>query len=128
YAQIVWGCELGMAERVMPIAQEYQEQAGLDFYQLPIPVDEAVASGLLIGSFGFGNSEAIGPRLLPVVNIARDLLVQADTEEVERRRLEQLEAQKRRNRTIFAIMAAPVMAFAILTAFAADIIRERVWL
>jgi hypothetical protein len=128
YAQIVWGCEMGMAERVMPIAHEYQEKSGLEFYQIPIPVDEAVASGLLIGSFSFGNSESIGPRLLPVVNLARDLLVQADTEEVERRKLEQLEAQKRRNRTIFAIMAAPVMAFAILTAFAADIVRERVWL
>lgn len=128
YAQVVWGCEMGMAERVMPIAHEYQEQTGLDFYQIPIPIDEAVASGLLIGSFGFGNADAIGPRLLPVVNLARDLLVQADTEEVERRKLEQLDAQKRRNRTIFAIMAAPVMAFAILTAFAADIVRERVWL
>lgn len=128
YAQIVWGCEMGMAERVIPIAHEYQEQAGVQFYQIPIPVDEAVASGLLIGSFSFGNSESIGPRILPVVNLARDLLVQADTEEVERRKLEQIEAQKRRNRTIFAIMAAPVMAFAILAAFAADIVRERVWL
>jgi hypothetical protein len=93
-----------------------------------VPADEAVAGGLLLGSFSFGNSEAIAPRVLPVVNLARDLLVQADTEEVERRRLEQVEATKRRNRTIFAIVAAPVIAFALLTAFAADILRERVWL
>ncbi|MEO5859983.1 MAG: hypothetical protein ABIR33_13670 [Pyrinomonadaceae bacterium] len=128
YAQIVWGCEMGMSERVTPVAQEYAAKSGLEFIQLPVPADEAVAGGLLLGSFSFGNSDAIAPRVLPVVNLARDLLVQADTEEVERRRLEQVEATKRRNRTLFAIVAAPVMAFAILTAFAADIIRERVWL
>ena len=128
YAQIVWGCEMGMAERVSPIAREYAEKSGLEFLQIPIPVDEAIASGLLLGSFGFGTAESIGPRVVPVVNLARDLLVQADTEDVERRRLEQLEAQKRRNRTVFAIMAAPVIAFAILSALAADIVRERVFL
>ena len=128
YAQIVWGCEMGLAERVAPIATEYSRNSGLEFIQIPVPSDEAVASGLLLGSFGFGSSDAIGPRVLPVVNLARDLLVQADTEEVERRRLEQLEAQKRRNRTVFAIVAAPVIAFALLTAFAADIIRERAFL
>jgi len=128
YAQIVWGCEMGMSERVTPIAQEYETKSGLEFIQIPVPADEAVAGGLLLGSFSFGNSEAIAPRVLPVVNLARDLLVQADTEEVERRRLEQVEAQKRRNRTIFAIVAAPVIAFALLTAFAADIVRESVWL
>lgn len=128
YAQIVWGCEMGMAERVGPIANDYSEKSGLEFMQVPVPADEAVASGLLLGSFSFGTAEAIAPRILPVVNLARDLMVQADTEEVERRRLEQLEAQKRRNRTVFAIVAAPVIAFALLAAFAADIVRERVWL
>jgi len=128
YAQIVWGCEMGMAERVAPVVQEYTLKSGLEFIQIPVPADEAVAGGLLLGSFSFGNSEAVAPRVLPVVNLARDLLVQADTEEVERRRLEQLEATKRRNRTVFAIVAAPVMAFALLAAFAADIVRERLWL
>ena len=128
YAQIVWGCEMGMAERVVPGVQDYSQKSGLEFVQIPIPADEAVASGLLLGSFSFGSSEAIGPRVLPVVNLARDLLVQADTEEVERRKLEQLETQKRRNRTVFAIVAAPVIAFALLAAFAGDIVRERLWL
>lgn len=128
YAQIVWACEAGLEERIAPIAEEYSQKSGIEFLRIPIPVDEAIANGLLIGSFSFGNSDAIGPRILPVVNLARDLLVHADTEEVERRRLEQLEAQKRRNRTVFAILAAPVIAFALLSAFAADIVRERVYL
>ena len=62
------------------------------------------------------------------VNLARDLLVQADTEEVERRRLEAVESQKRRNQTIFAILAAPVIALALLAAFSADIVRDRLML
>ena len=128
YAQIVWGCEMGLSERVTPAVQDYGLKSGLEFIQIPVPADEAVAGGLLLGSFSFGNSEAVAPRVLPVVNLARDLLVQADTEEVERRRLEQIEATKRRNRTVFAIVAAPVIAFALLAAFAADIVRERVWL
>ena len=128
YAQIVWASEAGLEERVAPIAHEYGEKSGIEFFHIPIPADEAIANGLLLGSFSFGNPEAIGPRVLPVVNLARDLLVHADTEEVERRRLEQLEALKRRNRTIFAILAAPVIAFALLAAFAADIVRERVYL
>ncbi len=128
YAQIVWACEAALESRVAPIAQEYGDKSGIEFFQIPIPADEAIANGLLLGSFSFGNPEAIGPRVLPVVNLARDLLVHADTEEVERRRLEQLEALKRRNRTIFAILAAPVIAFALLAAFAADIVRERVYL
>lgn len=126
YAQIVWACEMGLQERVAPIAHDYSDKSGIEFLQIPIAVDEAVASGLLLGSFSFGNPDAIGPRILPVVNLARDLLVHADTEEVERRRLESLEAQKRRNRTVFAILAAPVIAFALLAALAADIVRERV--
>ena len=128
YAQIVWASEAGLEERIEPIAAEYADKSGIEFFRIPIPADEAIANGLLLGSFGFGNPDAIAPRVLPVVNLARDLLVHADTEEVERRRLEQIEATKRRNRTIFAILAAPVIAFALLAAFTADIVRERVYL
>lgn len=128
YAQIVWAGEAGLEEHVSTIAHEYAQKSGLEFIRIPIPADEAVAGGLLLGSFSFGNPDAIGPRVIPVVNLARDLLVHADTEEVERRRLEQIEAQKRRNRTVFAILAAPVIAFALLAALAADIVRERVTL
>ena len=128
YAQIVWASEPGLEERITPVAVDYAEKSGIEFFHIPIPADEAIANGLLLGSFSFGNSEAVGPRVVPVVNLARDLLVHADTEEVERRRLEQLEAQKRRNRTVFAILAAPVIAFALLAAFGADIVRERVYL
>lgn len=125
YAQIVWACDKGLEQQVEPIAHEYSEKSGIEFFRIPIPADEAIANGLLLGSFGFGNPDAIGPRILPVVNLARDLLVHADTEEVERRRVEAMEAQKRRNRTVFAILAAPVIAFAVLAALGADIVRER---
>ena len=128
YAKIVWACEPGLEDRVAPVSNEYSEKSGIEFFRIPIPADEAIANGLLLGSFSFGDPEAIGPRVIPVVNLARDLLVHADTEEVERRTLEQIEATKRRNRTIFAILAAPIVAFALLTAFAADIIREGIYL
>jgi hypothetical protein len=128
YGQIVWASEPGLEERIAPIADDYAAKSSIEFFKIPVPADEAIANGLLLGTFSFGDPDAIGARVLPVVNLARDLLVHADTEEVERRKLEQIEATKRRNRTVFAILAAPVIAFALLAAFAADIVREGVYL
>jgi hypothetical protein len=128
YAQAVWACDVGLAEQIAPVANEYSEKSGLDMVQVTVPADEAVAAGLLFGSFGFGEPEAAGARIVPTVNLARDLLVLADTEAGEQRRLGAIEAAKRRNRAIFTILAAPTVALALLFAYTANLVREQVTL
>jgi hypothetical protein len=126
YSQIVWAAELGMAEQIAPVAAEYAEKSGLTLFQIPVPVDEAVAGGLLFGSFSFGDSEPEGARRMPPVNLARDLMVQADTEQSERRQQELAVAAKRKSRAVFTILAAPVIAAALLCAYAANLARENI--
>lgn len=127
YAQVVWACEAGLAETVGPIALDYENRTGIEFVQIAAPVDEAVAGGLLFGSFAFGDTTVAGAQLLPPVNLGRDLLVLADKEEIERRRLDDIRQQKRRNQALFAMAAAPVIVFAILLALFADVIRKQVF-
>lgn len=126
YSQVVWAAESGLAEQIEPIAHEYSEKSGLLHFRVPVPVDEAVAGGLLFGSFSFGDSEPAGARRLPPVNLARDLLVISDTEQYERRQQEMAQAAKRKARAVFTILAAPVMAAALLLAFTADLVRENI--
>ena len=128
YSQVVWGSEIGLSETVAAVASEFAERTGLDFYRLGVPVDEAIAGGLLFGSFNFGDETVAGAEILPPVNLAHDLLVLADTEEIERRRVDEMYAMKRRSRTILAMVAMPVVVLAVLVAMAADIFRTQVML
>ncbi len=124
YTQIVWTAEVGLTESAAQIAKEYSQKSGLETRQIPVPVDEASATGLLLGSFDFGDTSPIGARILPPVNLARDLLVLATREEFERRKVEDFAASKRRNRAVLTILAAPVIAAAILLALFANLVRE----
>ncbi|MGI8545235.1 MAG: hypothetical protein ACR2MD_17385 [Aridibacter sp.] len=126
YSQVVWATESDLTEIVEPITGEYAENTGLDFVKIDVPVDEAIASGLLLGSFTFGENSVIGAEILPPVNLARDILALADKEEIERRRMEEILLQRRRNRTVFALLAAPVLMLACLFAIVADIARRQV--
>lgn len=128
YAEVVWATEIGLTEIVSAIAAEYAERTGLNFFQMSVPVDEAIAGGLLFGSFNFGDDAVAGAEILPPVNLARDLLVLADTEETERRRMEEVYAMKRRSRAVMALAAVPVVVFAILLALIADLAREQIML
>ncbi len=125
YAQVVWATETGLSDIIAPIAAEYSANSGLDFFQLPAPSDEAVAGGLLFGSFTFGDATAAGAEIVPPVNIARDILVLADKEEIERRRIEEIYVLKRRNRVVFSLLAAPVIVLASLLAITADLVRSQ---
>ena len=125
YARVVWATEAGLSRIVAPIAAEYSAKTGLDFFQIAAPVDEAVAGGLLFGSFAFGEETVAGAEILPPINVARDILVLADKEEIERRRVGDILVQKQHNRAVFALLAAPVLVFACLLALFADLVRTQ---
>jgi Tfp pilus assembly protein PilN len=125
YSQVVWAAETGLSETVAALAHEYSERTGLDFFQISFPVDEAVAGGLLFGSFNFGDETVAGAEILPPINLAHDLLVLADTEEIEQRRIEEVYLQKRRNRAILTLVAVPVIVSAALLAIVLDIVRTQ---
>lgn len=124
YAQIVWAAEPALSDAIAPIAAEYANGNGLEFIRIDAPADEAVASGLLLGSFAFGGASAAGARILPQANLARDILVLADSEEIDRRHAEEIRLKARRNRAVFALLAAPVIVLAILTGVVADLLRS----
>lgn len=128
YTQLVWATEMGLSELVAGIAAEYAAKTGLEFFQIGVPVDEAVAGGLLFSSFTFGDDTVAGAEILPPVNMARDLLVLADKEETEHRRFEVISQQKRHNRAVFALLAVPVVVIACMLALVADTLRTQVML
>jgi len=119
YAQIVWASDSRLAETIRPIAAEYTSSTGMEFFHIDTPVDEAEAGGLLFGSFTFGDATVTGAEILPPANLARDILVLADREEIERRFAEESVQKERRNRAVFSILAGPVMVAAILLALVA---------
>ena len=122
YAQMVWASEPGLANTIAPIAAEHASAAGIECFHIESPVDESVVGGLLLGSFGFGESYSHAAGVLPKVDLARDLLVLADTEEDQRRFNEQRYSQQRRNRAIFMLLAPPVAVFAALLAIITGLI------
>jgi hypothetical protein len=126
YAQLVWVTEPDLERRIVPFADEYAAKTGLDLIQIGIPADEAIAGGLLFGSFDFGNDSIVGADLIPRVDLARDLLAAANREDFERLNLEDLTAKKRYGQTVFAIIAAPVMALALVLGIVANNVRAYV--
>lgn len=126
YAQVVWACETGLAEAITPVAAEYEQKSGIESFHIAVPVDEAAAAGLLFGTFAFGDTAPAGAQIVPQVDLAHDLLAFADSEEVERRRLQEQAIRKQRNRAAMALIAAPVIALAVLLALTASLVREQV--
>ena len=122
FAQIVWVAEAGLSAVAAKIAGESAASTGLDFITLNKPADEVVASGLLLGSHSFGDITVAGAQILPPVDLAHDLLVKADREEIERSRLEESRRQARRNKAVFTVLAAPVMVIACLLALMAGLV------
>ena len=119
YAQIVWASDSRLTETIKSIVAEYSSSTGMEFFHIDTPVDEAEAGGLLFGSFTFGDATVTGAEILPPANLARDILVLADREEIERRFAEEAVQKDRRGRAVFSILAGPVMVAAILLALVA---------
>jgi hypothetical protein len=128
YAQVVWACETGLADVIRPIATRHDSESGIECFQIPVPVDEAAAAGLLFGTFAFGDTAPAGAQILPQVDLSKDLLALADTEEVERRHLQEQQIRKQRSRAVMTLLAAPVIATAVIVALTASLFREQIGL
>ncbi len=128
YAQVVWSAEPGFSSIIRPIASEYSTKTGLDVFQIEIPSDEAIASGLLLGSFDFGDENSKIDETVPQINLARDLLVLADRGETRRQNVKDVMARKRHDQAVFALLAAPVLALAVLLGLIVNFIRAETWL
>ncbi len=76
----------------------------------------------MLGSFAFGDASPVGEAILPPANLARDLLVLADTEQDQRRFNEEIFAHQRRSRAILTLLAAPIGVAAVLLAMVAGLL------
>jgi len=121
---VVWAAEYGLAGAVAPIVNDYSERTGLDFFHIDAPADEAVASGLLFGSFTFGDVRVAGAEILPPVDLAHDLLVQASNEEAGRQNAYEASLKQRRNKAVLSLLAAPVVVLALMLGIVVDQIRS----
>jgi hypothetical protein len=124
YVQIVCAAESGLMEKIAAAAQEVRSKTGLDFVPISSPVEEAVASGLLLGSYTPTAETAVGAENVPPVNLARDILVLANSEEALRRREEEARLQERRNRAVLTVLAPPLVTAGILLALVASLIAS----
>jgi Tfp pilus assembly protein PilN len=128
YGQMIWVCEAGMDETISQIATDYSDRNGLDIFKLEIPPDEAAAGGLLFGSFTFGDETITGAEILPPVNLARDLLIQADKEEFEQQLIAEASITKQQNRSLFMFWAAPVLVLAAVLGIFTGVLFEQIML
>lgn len=122
YAQVVWATEHGLSEIAASVAKTFAAKTGIEFVALKEPVDEAVVGGLLLGSYTFGEKSVSGAEILPPINLANDILVAADVGRMERYRGEQARLQERKNKALFTMFAAPVIATAGVFALIAYLI------
>jgi hypothetical protein len=127
YAQVVWASEPQLANIIAPIAAEHASQTGIEVFHLDAPLDEAVAGGLLLGSFAFGDTRAFGAVVLPQADLARDLLVLANTEQDKIRYSQEMYEQRRRSRAVFNLLAAPIITAAVLLAILTGLILSEVF-
>ncbi len=124
YAQVVWATEHGLSEAAATVARDYAAKTGIEFVALNKPVDEAIAAGLLLGSYAFGERSVAGAEILPPINLANDILVAADIGRAERHRGEQARLQERKNRALMTMLAAPVVVAGCIFALIAYLLAS----
>ena len=122
YSQVIWGAEPSLVQSIAAIAAEFESRTGLAYVPLSVNADEAIAGGLLLGSYSFSSQSVVGAENAPPVNLARDILFLANTEEIARRRDEEVRLQGRRNRVVMTMLAPPVIVGALLFALVASLI------
>ena len=127
YSQVVCVAERGMMATIRPIATQITESTGLEFIALDEPVEEATARGLLLGSYTFGAPTVAGAEIIPPVDLTRDILTLADTEDADRRRQEEARQISRRNRAALAVLAGPVVVAALLLALVASLFASYIF-
>lgn len=127
YSQLVCVAERGMMATIRPIATEITESTGLEFIALDEPVEEATARGLLLGSYTFGAPTVAGAEIIPPVDLTRDILTLADTEDADRRRQEEARQISRRNRAVLAVLAGPIVVAALLLALVASLFASYIF-
>jgi hypothetical protein len=122
YTQVVYAAERELIDKNAPIAAEITDRTGMEFVPITVPVEEAIVSGLLLGSYGFGSRTIAGAEIVAPVNLARDIAVLADAEESERRRNEETRLQNQRNRAVLTVLGPPVAMAGILLALVVGIL------
>jgi hypothetical protein len=128
YAQAVWAAEPDLSEVVDRVATDYSSKTGLEFIAIQAPLGEAVAGGLLLGSFTFGDDRVVGAEIVPPINLARDLLVMADKEEIKRQQQQEVSIRRQQSRAVVALWAAPVLTLAVILGLVFDLFRTQVML
>jgi hypothetical protein len=126
FARIIWATERDLDAMVTEIARDYENYSGTEFIPIGVASDEAIASGLLLGSFSFGAETVVGAEILPQVDLAKDLAVLADKEELERLRIEQQMLERRQKRAGLALAAPPVIVIALIIGFAVNNIGSQI--
>jgi hypothetical protein len=122
FTQVVYAAEQSLAEQIKAVANEISSREGVEFVSIKAPVEEAVAAGLILGSYSFGTGRVKGADSVEPVDLTRDILVLADTEETERRRAEEGRMLARRDKAVLAVLAPPVVMAGILLALVASLI------
>ena len=125
YAQVVWASEPQLAQIIAPIAAEHASQTGIGIFHLDAALDEAVVGGLLLGSFAFGDTSAFGASVLPQADLHATCLYSQTLNKTQIRYSEEVFAQRRQNRAVFNLLAAPILAAAVLLAITAGLILSQ---
>jgi hypothetical protein len=124
YAQVVWAAERNLGPVAASVAEVFETRTGFELIDLGEPVDEAIAKGLLLGSYAFGETTVRGAEILPPINLAHDILVAANTGEIERHREEEARLQSRKNKAFVTVMAAPAIAAGVVLALVASLLAS----
>ncbi len=121
FSKVVWVAEHGLDEIAELIAAECAVRTGVEFIGMSVPAEDAVASGLLLGSYSFGQLPVDGNEVIATVDLVRDILFVSDAERYERQLEEEAKLQNRRSRAATLMFAVPVIVAALLSAFAVEL-------
>ena len=121
FSKVIWVVEHGLDEIAELIAAECAVRSGVEFIGMSVPAEDAVASGLLLGSYSFGRLPVAGNEIMATVDMVRDIMFISDAERTERQLEVEARLQNRRSRAATLMFAVPVIVAALLSAFAIEL-------